>query len=236
MSSSLTRPRSRSPRFPSYAIRDAIVYAEKIYQAVHRSPIDAQTAFRLMGFAGKSGASASALGAVRQYGLIEGTGDRTRVSDLALKVLEPVSPEERNEAILEAAFSPEAFKAIMDRFVGRVPTSDEPVRAFLIRELGFSKRGAEECTSALRGTLEVVREIRPDTSSESQIGRETRAQEPVEHELDRVSIKAGNQHSMLIPLTPDCTVELRFSGSISGKALTHLIRHLELTKDVWSEA
>src|SRR5687767_518889 len=145
MTSGQTLQRTRSPRAPRRALNDALRYARVIYNAVHRSPIDSITAYKLMGFSGKSGSSATALGSVRQFGLVEGTGDKTRISNLALKVLEPASEAEHAHALAEAANVPEVFRAIFDRFERRIPPSDEPLRAFLIRELSFSPTGAKEC-------------------------------------------------------------------------------------------
>src|SRR4051812_23505010 len=88
--------RTRSPRAPKHSLQEAIGFAQAIYDAVHRSQIDSNTAFRLMGFAGKSGSSATALGSMRQFGLIEGLGEKTRITDLALKILEPASAFERD--------------------------------------------------------------------------------------------------------------------------------------------
>ena len=231
MSGSTAANRSRSPRFPSYPIKDAIVYAEKIYAGVHRSAIDAQTAFRLMGFAGKSGASATALGSIRQFGLIEGIGDNTRISDLALRILEPGTPTERRDAILEAARKPEVFRAIIDRFDGRVPTSDEPVRSYLIRELGFSKRGVEECLASLRATLDMVGDFSADSSPTQQPSEAPQEGSKLQNEPESPS----HTDSIRIILTRDCTVALIFNGTVTERALTHLIRHLELTKESLAE-
>lgn len=51
------------------------------------------------------------------------------------------------------------LKAITERFEGRVPSADEPIRAFLIRDMGFSKQGAEECISALRTSMKQVSDL-----------------------------------------------------------------------------
>lgn len=223
--------RSRSPRFPSHSIREAIIYAERIYGGVHRSAIDALTAFRLMGFAGKSGASSTALGSIRQFGLIEGIGDKTRISDLALRILEPATPLERNEAVLEAARKPDVFKSIFERFDGRIPTADEPVRAFLIRELGFSKRGVDECLASLRATIDVVGDI----TSEGAPSREANPDEAPERVSNSKPDDASETHdpaqNLRILLTRESSVELRFRGPITEKALANLIRQIELTKE-----
>ena len=226
---------SRSPRFPSHSIREAIVYVEKIYAGVHRSPIDALTAFRLMGFAGKSGASSTALGSVRQFGLIEGTGDKTRISELSLRILEPASPEERNQAVLEAARKPEVFKSIFERFDGRIPAADEPLRAFLIRELGFSKRGVDECLVSLRATLDVVADISSASTSAKEAIAGDHA-DPLDRELPHELTEPRRQsESLRILLTRELSVELRFNGPITEKGLTNLIRQLELTKEALAQ-
>jgi len=229
--------RARSPRFPSHSLGDTIVYAEKIYRGVHRSSIDAQTAYRLMGFAGKSGTSATALGSVRQFGLIEGAGDSTRISQLALRILEPVTPQERTEAIVEASEKPEVFRAVLNRFDGGVPTADEPVRAFLIRELGFSKGGAEDCLESLRRTLDMVKDLAVGTSSPA-VSQHNGPPAPTAGPVILESQTHGEpvQHFMRIPLTRECSVELRFSGNVTEKAIANLIRHIELTREIWTDS
>lgn len=92
MSNPASSVRTRSPRFPGHSVNDAIEFARRIYDGAHTSQIDSLTAIKLMNFSGKSGASATALGSVRQFGLIEGVGEKTRISNLALKILEPNLP------------------------------------------------------------------------------------------------------------------------------------------------
>ncbi len=151
--------RQRSPRFPSYSLKDALGFAGKIYANVHRSAIDAETAFKLMGFKGRSGASSTALGSIRQFGLIEGQGDSTRVSELALTIFEPETEAEKAEALLTAFKSPDVFAQISERYSDRIPTLDEPIRAYLIRELGFSQGGADQCLLSFRDSLAYVESL-----------------------------------------------------------------------------
>jgi hypothetical protein len=236
------KDRSRSPRYPSYALEDSIGHAGKIYAGVHRSPVDSDTAFRLMGFAGKSGASAKALGSMRQYGLIEGIGENTRISDLSLKILEPASADERAEAVVHASTAPDVFRSISDRFNGKIPSVDEPIRAFLIRELGFSKSGADECISALRKTLAYVRIFEAESDSSQPIIQESAVSSnsqtaPSELATQPVSAPslANAGEFMRVRLSRDCTVELRFEGKLESKALENLLRYIELQKEVWLE-
>src|SRR5438552_19206228 len=80
---------SRSPRYPRYPLEAAIGYARRLYDGAHRSLVETSTAYKVMGFTGKTGASATALGAVRQYGLIEAPKGGVRISALGLQLLEP---------------------------------------------------------------------------------------------------------------------------------------------------
>jgi hypothetical protein len=239
--------RSRSPRFPSHSLDQAIVFVRKIYEGVHRSSVDSLSAMQLMGFSGKSGASATALGSIRQFGLIEGTGDKTRVSDLALKILEPIDEQERALGVNEAGRYPDVFEQIFDRFDGRLPTVNEPIRAFLIRELGFSKSGADDCLESIRATLQFMENfpIGSQSSAVSKIDTDLATStvpasssdyEPFELHQQSPNIPiAESAEQMVIPLTRECKASLRFEGPVTEKALANLIRHIELIKETWAE-
>ncbi|MEP9358281.1 hypothetical protein [Sphingomonas sp. KR3-1] len=234
------KERSRSPRFPSYPLSEAVSYAERIYEGVHRSAVDASTAFQLMGFRGRSGASATALGAIRQFGLIEGIGENTRISDLALRILEPSSSLERAEALKIAAQEPDVFRLILERFDGRVPPADEPVRAFLIRDLGFSKGGAEDCLTSLRKTVDYVNSL-AGANLPATIPIEAGTDNPVENQDNlnsnrpKKSAAPENNRTYRIPLTRECEVELEFQGEVTERAVSRLILHIELMKEIWTE-
>ncbi|HYD14570.1 MAG TPA: hypothetical protein VEC11_17115 [Allosphingosinicella sp.] len=245
---SLSTAGGRSPRFPFFPLSDAISYAEKIYQGVHRSPVDSLTAYKLMGFTGKTGSSSKALGAARQFGLVEGTGDRTRITDLALKIFEPASPNEKAEAINDAARRPELYNQILSRFEGRIPSADEPLRAFLIREAGFSKTGADSFLESFRATLNYVGQFVPmkqdhsDQDNDRQEGDGNSLQQEVEETPVGDSV-APSEPSRLersgevfrVPVARHCIAELRFEGPVTAIALDKLVKHIELMKEVWAE-
>jgi hypothetical protein len=233
-------PRSRSPRYPSHSLNDAIGYARKVYDGVHRSAVDSETVFRLMGFAGKSGASSTALGSIRQFGLIEGIGDRTKISDLGLKVLEPSNKSEFIEAISHAANQPSVFRAILERFSQKLPPVDEPIRAFLIREMQFSRNGVEECIAALRKTMQFISaegafidEAESTVDTQDSVQGDNNLAAPLTNGISSAEPRHGLR--VILPLTKDCSVELNFDGNVSQKAVENLIRHVELMKEVWAE-
>lgn len=244
MSSLSAKDRSRSPRFPSQNLQDSLRHIRQIYDGVHRSPIDADTAFRLMGFSGKTGTSAKALATLRQYGLIEGIGENTRVTDLALAILEPASSDERARSIYIASRRPDVFESVLNRFDQRVPQADEPIRAYLIRELGFQKNSSDELIRVMRETLQFA-ESEQLTDSSTSAGLES----PTQSELSKVELGLVEQPSPAIaqstaqtpsqvasiPLTREAHAELKIYGPLTKRAIKNLIRAIELLADVWED-
>jgi hypothetical protein len=240
MSGLTARDRSRSPRFPSQNLGEAIRLTESIYEGVHRSMIDSETAFKLMGYSGKTGTSAKALGSLRQFGLIEGIGEKTRVSDLALAILEPESSVERANAIRQSAKTPDVFDSVITRFGGRVPQADEPIRAYLIRELGFQKGSADECIRSLRSSLafagnEDSIEVQPNDTEVQEAEPNVERQDSKGFHLISTAPREEPAQSVVIPLSRDCKAELKIFGRIDDKAVANLIKHIDLLASVWTE-
>lgn len=239
--------RVRSPRYPGYSLPKAVDFAERAYRGVHRSAVDSMTFLKEMGFAGRSGASATALGTVRQYGLIQGYADDTRVSDLALSIFEPLSNSERIKALREAASSPTVFKQVYERFSGKLPNSNEAIRAFLVRELSFSSKAADECVSSLRDTEAYIESFTASESPTAEIPGIPDSGESslpsitelaVSPPVSNVSLAQEVQtfsDSVSFKLTRDCRVELRFMGPASEVALNALLKYIELMRDSAAE-
>lgn len=232
-----TAIRKRSPRFPGHSLEETLSYARRIYDAVHRSAIDSSTAFEVMGFAGKSGSSATALGSVRQYDLVEGFAENTRISDLALQIFEPASVSERDRALRKAAFAPKVFEEILERFAGKIPSVDEPIRAYLIRDLGFSKGGAEECIGSLRRTIAYLPE---ETAEDEAINSTTPSATAVEHSKELPASQPapaefGSATQLRFPLSRECYAELTILGEVTPRAIVNLKRQIDLLEEFWSE-
>lgn len=105
-----------------------------------------------MGYNSLNGASATSISALIKYGLLEGRGDEIKISDRAMCILHPQSPEEKAEAIRQAAREPELFRDLAERFPGRMPAEDV-LRNYLIRN-GFAPAAVSSVILAYRETCE----------------------------------------------------------------------------------
>lgn len=236
----------RSPRYPRHSLNKALELAQRLFDGAHQSKVDADTAAKIIGYSNSSsGAAASALGALRQFGLVDGLRGNMGVSELAMRILQPLDEYEKNAALHEAAAKPEIFGRILSQFSEILPSSDEPIKAFLIRNEGFSVSGALELIEAFRQTYNSV----PDLAVRSPIANLSRRYEDdTEFRAETTPLQIKTPPSaqtsptekaegelIILPLGSACKAELRFVGDVSPAAYTRLISHLELLKDMLVE-
>lgn len=146
--------RHRSPSYPPLSLREAVERVGMLYSSIGAHPTSREVLAKGLGYSGISGASATTIGALNKYGLIEGRGDEVRVSDRAMAILHPHGPEEKLAAVRAAAMEPELFREIGERFPGRVP-NDELLRNYLIRNK-FLPQAVDAAISAYKETIEFV--------------------------------------------------------------------------------
>lgn len=232
----------RSPRYPRHNLAKSIEMARRLFAGAHQAKIDVDSAAKVIGYAGSGGGAAtSALGALRQFGLVDGLRGDVAVSELAMRIIQPMDEAERVGALHEAAMKPEVFSSIVNQFGGRLPASDDPIRSFLIRQEGFSASGAEEVIQALRETISSLPEKhgdtptgpRPEEAQESD-DEEGRSNVPVAN-APKPSDAIGVGELITLPLGQNCKAELRLIGEVTSSSYARLIRHLELLRDIASE-
>ena len=238
----------RSPRYPRQNLSKSLDMIKKLFDGAHQSKVDVDTAARIIGYSNSAGgAASSALGALRQFGLVDGLRGDMGVSDLAMRILEPMNEAERVDALHEAARKPEMFERIINQFGGKLPPIDEPIRAFLIRNESFSASGANELIGALRDTMSFLpskSELQTPASSISDNIQDNGAGFPSQAEVAASQsstpglkpLPPGQEEELItLPLGIDCRAELRLIGKVTASAYGRLIRHLELMQDIADE-
>src|SRR5438309_12108284 len=98
--------RIRSPNYPAVSLPDAIDKVTALYRNLHTHSAPREVVAKGMGYNSLNGASATTISALHKYGLLERNGDEIKVSERALRILHPHSPEERASAIRDAASQP----------------------------------------------------------------------------------------------------------------------------------
>lgn len=125
----------RSPSYPGMSLESAIQAVEKIESIYRTAPVDRGDAASRIGYTSLSGPANRALAALAAYGLLEraGKGD-ARVTERALAILHPNSPEERRKNLAEAAWTPKLFQDLRERFRGIPVPPEDGVITYLQRQ------------------------------------------------------------------------------------------------------
>ncbi len=231
--------RQRSPGYPQIGLQRCLELVRKVYEGAHTGEVDSATLVGLLGYSSVSGQGLSAASAVKKFGLIEGRGEKLKVSSLALKILEPMSGEERQAAVKEAAMKPELYSEVLTRFGGKIP-SDEVMRSFLIRSYEFAPTGADNFIKAFRETIDSIAapSINPLLSTNENLSQEVPQppQQSVDLKSEVVTQAAPREFAqegekLTFRISPTAKVHVLFEGEITPTAIEKLIKFLELSKD-----
>lgn len=124
--------RVHSPGYPQFGLPKAISSVKRIFDADRQSAIDRSAAAKHIGYAGQSGAADKALATLAHYGLVEKAGKgELKVSQLAVDIIHPDTPNDRAAALAEAAFTPQVFADLRERFGTHF--SETALESYLLR-------------------------------------------------------------------------------------------------------
>ena len=146
--------KARSPQYPAIGLKEAIDKVRGVYESDYQNAIPRALVASHMGYQGLNGKSLGVLSALTKFGLLEGRGDDTRVTDLAVQIIaHPSGTPERGAAISEAAGKPDLFKELEGRFPGKV--SDQALRSYLLTQK-FIPSAADAAIRSYRETKSLV--------------------------------------------------------------------------------
>jgi hypothetical protein len=147
--------KARSPQYPAIGLKEAVDKVKAVYDNDYQNPIPRSVAVTHMGYFSLNGKSLGVLSALLKYGLLEGRGDDTRVSDQAVSIIaHPPGSSERVAALKEAAAKPELFSELDARFQGG-KASDQAVRSYLLTQR-FIPTAADAVIRSYRETKQLV--------------------------------------------------------------------------------
>jgi hypothetical protein len=146
--------RTRSPNYPLLDLSEAISAVQPVFSAENRNKFSRSVLAEHLGYSGLNGRALGKIGAVRAYGLIEGSGDDLRLSEDAITAL--VAPEgspDRREALERCALKPALFEELSQEFQG-LP-SENNLKFWLIKR-HFTAEAAGRAASTYLSTMRLV--------------------------------------------------------------------------------
>jgi hypothetical protein len=220
----------RSPNCPQVPFAEAIEKGRKVYEKEHTHAAARLVVAQDLGYKGLSGPALGALGALRQYGILEGSGEALRISKDALAYYEMDDGPEKSEAIQRMVFAPTLFAELHQLYGAKLP-SEGNLRHTLITK-GFLPATAEDVIGVYKANVELVggeeSSYSGDGSKPEDTTMQTIVQAPTTTQVTAVKPLPGVQ-TYAFALSPDARAELSLKGIITADDLELLRDHIELT-------
>jgi len=234
---------SRSPKYPTKSLETALNMAEKAYNNLGTTSVSTETFYQALGYGGRNGASQGALAAIKYYGLVEVSGDEVQISDLFQKIYRPLNDQEKYDGLKQASKEPKLFGELLSEYDVIPPAN--LLASIAIRKFGFSETGAKRFAKSLIATNAFVESNKPDQTPSDTLGKE-----PNPLPLDdnsNTALKSVNsallsaepnnadisENTLKFQLSQSTTAEVKFNGEIDHTMIERLIKHLQLTKEIY---
>ncbi len=233
--------KARSPGYPAIGLREAVERVRAVYHKDFQNKLPRAIVANHMGYKGLSGASLPVLAALGQYGLLEGRGDETRVSDMSLRIIahEPGNAE-RLTALQEAATGPELFAELHQKFP-EGKASDAAIKAHLLINK-FLPVAADTVIRSYRDTIDLLTE--EEQAYRRQNPEAAFQVDMSEQQGDFMEINVGRQHFRPATSEPERhavqgmrkeiitldegDVVITFPDGLSAESVDDLSAHLQL--------
>jgi hypothetical protein len=218
--------KGRSPNCPQITFADAIEKGRKVYDKEHTHPSARLVVAGDLGYSGMNGRSLTQIGALRQYGILEGSGDALRVSADAIAYFELDDGAEKEEATKRMIFSPPLFSELRKDFKGALP-SEANLKHTLIKK-GFLPKAAEDVIQVYKANIALVGGEELEYSeglTEENYPMNATVTTPIKLPAPPI---AGLQ-TYSFALSPSTRAELSLRGEVTAADLKLLRAHIDLT-------
>ncbi|WP_273145144.1 hypothetical protein [Oceanicaulis alexandrii] len=236
----------RSPKYPRQSLEEAIERVGEIFSAERQNPIDRDTAAKLIGYSGTSGAADKALSSISQYGLLERVArGELRATNLAIELLHPNSEAGRRDSIKAAAYSPPIFAELFKRYPPGSALVDAAITSFLVRE-GFTDAAVNTILRSFKATSQFVASHNINLEAEDEIDEFDSDTSDYENSVTQTEPRSTNSSSigpalqvqqatvapnfsewMRSQISSDSEIIISVKGEMKSRALRRLIKILE---------
>jgi hypothetical protein len=247
----------RSPNYPNISLGPALEAMRPAFQKENRNKMSRSVLAKHLGYSSLNGRALGKIGAVRAYGLIEGSGDELRITDDAVAALNaPHLSHERLEALSRLAHRPALFQDLAKEFPDTAPSLDNLIFSLVKKQ--FTPDAAEKAAKSYLATmmlagggnqsynppdeeLDQVEEVdkepngwtsKPPTSWSKP--PET-APPPLSASSGKVAIMAGERELTTGLLAKGASFRLIVSGAIGVKEIDRLIQKLQIDKEILAD-
>jgi hypothetical protein len=208
------------------------------FQKENRNKMSRAVLAKHLGYGSLNGRALGKIGAVRAYGLIDGSGDELRISDDAVRALmAPAESKERTEALARLGNKPALFQELTKEFPEVMPSLDN-LKYTLVKK-GFTQEAAEKAAKSYLATFNLVGGIQDEYNPPDDEGGTDAAEDddppPPPLGGEKVKLMAGERELTTGLLSKEASFRLIVTGNIGVKEIERLIKKLELDKEILAD-
>lgn len=169
--------KGRSPAYPAVALDKAIEMARKVWDSQRKQEAHIDATMRALGYTSQSGASLRAISVLRQYGLIqqsgEGKAQRIKLTETAQDlILLPDTDDRKAKALKAAALAPAINLALWELYGAHLPADQQIIGPYLERDRGYHTEAAVDVIANYRISFALAKldkngDINPDDESDT---------------------------------------------------------------------
>ncbi len=235
--------KKRSPNYPTLGLSGALELMHPVFQQENRNKMSRLVLAQHMGYTSLNGRALSKIGAVRAFGLIEGTGDDLRVSDDAITAMTaPADSPERDIAVNLLAYKPDLFKDLRKDFPDTIPSLQNlrfnlVQRRFTEEAAGKAAKNYLETMALVSGNLTEYNADITDNDAEtrSNPGAAAGISSPQSKRPKGLNLLEGQRELKAGLLSKESSFRLIVSGQIGAAEIERLIKQLELDKEILAD-
>lgn len=210
-------------RYPYYDLAATIDVARRLF-GERGGRVTEDGLAEMLGTAKAKSAFQTKINAAQLFGLLKRDGNALAVTDLALRIVKPRTPEDAAQATVEAFLSVPLFDAVQKRYAGNPLPPDDGLRNALELDFGVIPKRVPDAFATLMRSAERAG-VLYRSGGNSYLSRGTGVGEP--SRPDQPPVQPGVQQ-LVLPKVPD--------AGVPHPALGGLLQVLPDGANQWTEA
>ena len=226
--------RLRSPNYPSYSLKECVIFLERLYSKYKGNEIHTDDAIVQMGHSPTSSTASRALASLYSFGLLDSRGTSkskfVRASLLGQEILlEEENSPERLSLLQKAVLNDSSMLSIYEKWGKDIPAEDT-IKKSLQLEMGYSAEGAKRFASVIVESYEYAQmnNLKNDLPIEN-IENKANVIENHDKAINNETLSSNRKANLLLP-GKNREILIYAPSDLSEKEFDLIIKWLELQK------
>ena len=148
------KAKKRSASYPAFSLQEIVTSTKNLKDQLGDGPYSRDSMAVALGYKGVTGSSAMKIASCVHFGLLDSNGNTYNQSELANRIFNYITEEERVSSLVEAFSKPALYQKLIAEYSGKsLPLMLESI---LIRSHGIQENAAKSAVSTFKESAEYV--------------------------------------------------------------------------------